>query len=240
MTPAANLALRVAHRVGDTLVRQLDRTFQKNDAPLDDAALAEFRDFIVALAKEELSQAHPGDTVTASIKDTTDGYSWLVSLSGEDSLRRGLPEFSLAITRFEKGSAVGVAIYSPMRQEQFTAGKGSGAGFQGRRVRGTGITRAEGAYGAVFGVNAPFLAGTLSTGDTLRDLALAATNRVDLAIAYDLDAELKAPLALLFAEAGHLMGDRVGGPYHAQGSDLIAAPAKCFRTLIPELKALNA
>lgn len=239
MNPAANLALRVAHRVGDTLVRQLDRTFQKNDEPLDDAALASFRDFIVTLAKEELSQAHPDDTVTASIQDT-DGYSWLISLSGDENMRRGLPEFSLAVTRFEKGSAVGTAIYSPMRQEEFTASKGSGCGFQGRRVRGSGITRAEGAVGVVFGTEAPFLASSISTGDTLRDLALAATNRVDLAIAFDLDGEFKAPLALLFSEAGHLMGDRVGGPFHAQGSDLIAAPAKCFRTLIPELKALNA
>lgn len=212
MTPAANLALRVAHRVGDTLVRQMDRTFQKNDGPLDDAALAGLTDFCLALVKEELAQAHPTDTVTANIKATADAPSWLVSMTGLENLRRGLPEFSLAITRFEKAAAVACAIYSPMRQEEFTAGKGSGCGFQGRRVRGSTRTTAAGAFGSVHGTDAPFLSGQLSTGDTLRDLALAATSRVDLAIAFDLDLEVKAPLALLFAEAGHLMGDRAGGP----------------------------
>ena len=240
MTPAANLALRVAHRVGDALVRQMDKTFQKNDGLLDDDTLSGFSDFCLALVREELSQAHPNDTVTNSIKDTADNASWMLTMSGLESLRRGLPEFSLGITRFEKGAAIGCAIYSPMRQEEFTAGKGSGCGFQGRRVRGSGITQAVGAYGAVFGADAPFLAGSLSTGDTLRDLALAATSKVDLAIAYDLDLELKAPLALMFAEAGHLLGDRTGGPIHAKGGDLIAAPAKCFRLLIPELKKVGA
>ncbi|MGB0958277.1 MAG: inositol monophosphatase family protein, partial [Litorivicinus sp.] len=182
----------------------------------------------------------PTDTVTDNIAHTADAPSWLVSLSGEENLRRGLPEFSLAVTRIEKGQTLATAIYSPMRQEQFTAGKGSGAGFQGRRVRGSGITRTDGAFGTVIGTDAPFLSGTLSTGDSLRDLALAATSRVDLAIAFNLDPEIRAPLALLFSEAGHLIGDRNGGPLQGQGGDLVAAPAKCFRTLIPELKKLSA
>ena len=48
MTPAANLALRVAQRVGDKLVQQLDRNFQKSDAPLTDEALRSLTDFGVA------------------------------------------------------------------------------------------------------------------------------------------------------------------------------------------------
>ena len=71
MTPAANLALRVAQRVGDKLVQQLDRNFQKSDAPLTDEALRSLTDFGVALATEELNQAHPDDLVTVELDKTT-------------------------------------------------------------------------------------------------------------------------------------------------------------------------
>ena len=240
MTPAANLALRVAQRVGDKLVQQLDRTFQKSDGPLDDDALRSLNDFGLKLATEDLNQAHPDDLVTVELdKNGQPGQdnAWLVHFSGVESQRRGLPEFSITITRFEKGAATACAIYSPMRQEEFTAARGKGVSYGGRRVRGSGVTVAQGASAAVVGTNTPdFIAGTVGTGDVMRDVALASTARIDLAIALDLDYEVKAPLHLMLTEAGHLVGDRNGGPISSTTTDLVAAPAKAFKLLIPALR----
>ena len=240
MTPAANIALRVAQRVGDKLVQQLDRKFQKSDEPLDSESLLDLNTFGIKLATEELNQAHPDDSVVVELD--TNGqpgadYAWLVTYSGVEAQRRFLPEFSICVTRFEKNVATACAIYSPMRQEEFTAAKGKGVGFNGRRVRGTGASTVEGASAAIVGTTTPsFIAGTVATGDTLRDLAWASTARVDLAIALDLPIDYKPTLNLLFTEAGHLVGDRKGGPVSSSSTDLVAAPPKAFKLLIPALR----
>jgi myo-inositol-1(or 4)-monophosphatase len=238
MTPAANLALRVAQRVGDKLVQQLDRNFQKSDAPLDDDSVRSLNDFSVALASEELTTAHPDDSIVTELdKNHQPGAdrAWLIGLSGVENLRRGFPEFSILVSRFEAGAVTGMALYSPLRQEEFTAAKGNGCSFNGRRVRGSGVTSIENA--SLAGTEALGLGGAhIATGDTLRDLALAATARIDLAVALDLPAEYRTALNLMFTEAGHLTGDRNGAPISTRHTDLVAAPPKAFKLLIPALK----
>ncbi len=240
MTPAANIALRVAQRVGDKLVQNLDRTFQKSDDPLDSESLLDLNTFGIKLATEELSQAHPNDSVITELDANGlpgADYAWLVTYSGVEAQRRFLPEFSICVTRFEKNVATACAIYSPMRQEEFTAAKGKGVGYNGRRVRGTGVKTIEGASAAVVGTSTPaFIAGSIATGDTLRDLAWATTSRIDVAISLDLPIEYKPTLNLLFTEAGHLVGDRNGGPVASSTTDLVAAPPKAFKLLIPALR----
>ena len=238
MTPAANLALRVAQREGDKLVQHLDRNLQKSDAPLTDEALRSLTDFGVALATEELNQAHPDDLVTVELdKNHQPGAdrAWLISFSGAENLRRGFAEFSILVSRFEADAVTGMALYSPLRQEEFTAAKGKGCSFNGRRVRGSGVTTIENA--SLSGTEDLGLGGAhIATGDTLRDLALAATARIDLAVALDLPAEYRTALNLMFTEAGHLTGDRNGAPISARHTDLVAAPPKAFKLLIPALK----
>ena len=88
---------------------------------------------------ETLLAAFPGHAVIAeegtNIRNNSD-YTWIIDpLDGTTNYAHGYPCFSVSIALEHKGEIVLGVVYDPMREELFSAGKGTGASLNGRPVR---------------------------------------------------------------------------------------------------------
>ena len=129
--PAVTLMVKAARAAGNILLRNLNRLESINvvekarqdyasdvDRDAEDAAVRELRRAMpdVGVLGEESGQS--GNTRTTWVIDPLDGTSNYI---------RGLPHYCVSIAMVENGEPVHAVIYDPIRNELFTASKGSGA-----------------------------------------------------------------------------------------------------------------
>ena len=137
--PAVTIMVKAARAAGNILLRNLNRLESINvvekarqdyasdvDRDAEDAAVRELRRAMpdVGVLGEESGQS--GNTRTTWVIDPLDGTSNYI---------RGLPHYCVSIAMVENGEPVHGVIYDPIRNELFTASKGSGALLNGVRIR---------------------------------------------------------------------------------------------------------
>lgn len=137
--PAVTIMVKAARAAGNILLRNLNRLESINvvekarqdyasdvDRDAEDAAVRELRRAMpeVGVLGEESGQS--GNTRTTWVIDPLDGTSNYI---------RGLPHYCVSIAMVENGEPVHAVIYDPIRNELFTASKGSGALLNGVRIR---------------------------------------------------------------------------------------------------------
>lgn len=152
-----NVAVMAARRAGNSLIRHLNKLDKlkiekkgRNDYVSDADREAE-REVIETIHKhypdhailaEESGAAGESDTV------------WIIDpLDGTTNYLHGFPVFCVSIGVQVKGRMEHAVVYDPLRQELFTATRGTGAQLDGRRIRVSGQTQLE---SALIGTGFPF------------------------------------------------------------------------------------
>ncbi len=259
MQPLLNIAVRAARRAGEVIVRSLNRLESltvsskgRNDfvSEVDHAAEREIIGTIRrhypqhAFLAEESGRSGEHDTL------------WIVDpLDGTTNFLHGFPVFAVSIACQIKGRLEHAVIYDPMRQELFTASRGSGAHLDNHRMRVSKARTLEGAListGFPYRANMRYLdaylamlravtevaAGVRRPGAAALDLAYVAAGRVDAFWELGLSAWDTAAGTLLIQEAGGRVGTLTGGEYRQEGHIVVGTPkvyAALLETLAPHV-----
>jgi myo-inositol-1(or 4)-monophosphatase len=152
-----NVAVMAARRAGNSLIRNLVKLDKlniekkgRNDyvSDADRAAESEVIETIHkhypdhAILAEESGPSGESDTL------------WIIDpLDGTTNYLHGFPVFCVSIGVQVSGRMEHAVVYDPMRQELFTASRGTGAQLDGRRIRVSGQTQLE---RALIGTGFPF------------------------------------------------------------------------------------
>ena len=258
MHPMLNIAVRAARNAGDIIVRHLNRidhltiaSKERNDfvSEADRQAEAE----IIAVIRK----AYPGHGVLAEEsgrqRGDNDEFQWIIDpLDGTTNFLHGFPQFAVSIALKHKGRLEQAVVYDPLRQELFTASRGSGAFLDNRRIR---VSRQTVLTGALLGTGFPYknqqhldaylnmfralivdTAGIRRPGSAALDLAYVAAGRLDGFWEIGLNAWDMAAGVLLIHEAGGLVGDLAGGHSYLENGNIVAATPKLFPAMLREIR----
>ena len=182
-----------------------------------------------------------------------DEFQWIIDpLDGTTNFLHGFPQFSVSIALKHKGRLEQAVVYDPLRQELFTASRGSGAFLDNRRIR---VSRQTGLSGALLGTGFPYknqqhldaylsmfralivdTAGIRRPGSAALDLAYVAAGRLDGFWEIGLNAWDMAAGVLLIHEAGGLVGDLAGGHSYLENGNIVAATPKLFPAMLREIR----
>jgi myo-inositol-1(or 4)-monophosphatase len=243
MHPYLNTAVRAARAAGRIILRSMDRIERlhierkgHNDFVSDVDRKAE------AAILEVLQQAYPDHAVLAEesgAQEGRDGYRWIIDpLDGTTNYLHGFPAFSVSIALEYRGRLEQAVVYDPLREELFTASRGSGAFLDNRRIR---VSHQPGLEGALLATGFPYrhdeqlkvdlamlerlvpqVAGIRRAGSAALDLAWTAAGRVDGFWELNLNAWDLAAGALLVEEAGGMVTDAQGEDRYLESGNIVA------------------
>ena len=262
MQPMLNIALRAARSAGELIVRSIERldTISINEKDAKDYVTeidrAAEQVIIAAILK-----AHPDHGINAEEsgriagKDQGADYEWIIDpLDGTTNFIHGVPHFAVSIACKYRGRLEHAVIIDPVRQEEFTASRGRGAAFNGRRMRvskrkaldtallATGFPFREGQlshmdnYMSMFKDLAVQSAGIRRAGAASLDLAYVACGRYDAFWEYGLSEWDMAAGALLIQEAGGLVSDFNGDHSFLDSGHIVAGGPKCFKAVLTTIQ----
>lgn len=264
MEPMINIALRAARRAGEQIVRASDdlerlhvKTKSANDFVSDVDENAE-KDIIEQLRRAYPQHAFLGEESGLSGPEDAE-YQWVIDpLDGTTNFLRGIPHYAVSIACLYRGKLEHAVIVDPVRREEFTASRGRGAQFNGRRMR---VSRLDSLDGALLGTGIPFrghgdqhldaygrslvtlagqCAGIRRAGAASLDLAYVATGRLDAFWEIGLSRWDMAAGALLVREAGGLVADIDGSESFMESGNIVAGNPKCFKAVLQVTRPLLA
>ena len=229
-----NIAVRAAHKAGDYILRQLDRSnmlrVEKKEAR-DYASAVDHR--AEEIIMDELRRAYPDHSILAEESGSFHGSGggtakrWIIDpLDGTTNFLHGFPFFSVSIAFEHNGKTQLGVVYDPVRDELFTAALGEGALLNDRRVRVSGTKELN---RALIGTGFPFrrsqnleqylssfkpvcaaVSGIRRCGSAALDLAYVACGRLDGFWEHGLRPWDIAAGLLLITEAGGICSDHCG------------------------------
>ena len=252
MHPMLNIAIGAARSAGNIIVRNLERvdrltigTKQRNDFVTEVDRLAESEIIRV------IHRAYPQHAILAeeSGAQGDNEYEWVIDpLDGTTNFLHGFPQFAVSIALRHRGRLDQAVVYDPLRQELFTASRGSGATLNDRRIR---VTRANGLPGCLLGTGFPFrqqehldaylgmfralfpdAAGIRRAGAAALDLAYVAAGRLDGFWEIGLSPWDIAAGALLVLEAGGMVSDFDGGGDFMESGNVVCAGPRLHASML--------
>ncbi len=255
MHPMLNIATRAARRAGTIIARAQQRL---SDVKVERKGHQDYvsqvdRDAEAAII-ETLHTAYTDQAIKAeeSGEQGDSDHVWVIDpLDGTLNFLHGYPQFAVSIALRVKGRVEQGVIYDPMRDELFTATRGSGAVLNGQRIRvarnyhledallstGFPVRSSEqlATYLPSFGALLARSADVRRAGAAALDLAYVACGRLDGFWEFGLKEWDIAAGALLVQESGGLIGDPQGGERHLESGDVVAANPKIFRQVLEVL-----
>ncbi len=171
--------------------------------------------------------------------ETSSEYRWYVDpLDGTTNFAHGFPMFNITMGLQRAGEAVAGVVYDPIRQEMFSAERGSGAYLNGKRIRVSGVRNLGESLSSTgfpsrkrsHDVNIHFYYqvamashGVRRTGSAAIDLAYVASGRLDFFWEFGLMPWDMAAGVLLVQEAGGRVSDMRGAPHDINSSPHVLA-----------------
>lgn len=266
MHPHVNMALRAARKAGQIIVQNMERM---SDLNIEEKSRNDFvsnvdRDAEAAIV-EVIRKAYPDHGIQgeeggqiATANDASAGhqgqYTWVIDpLDGTLNYLQGIPHFCVSIGVLRGNQFEHAVIYDPLRNEEFTATRGSGAQLNGKRIRvaqrqrlgelvlSTGIppatigTHIDPYFAALKDLTAQ-CRGIRRLGSAALDLAYVASGRVDGFFELGLSAWDIAAGTLLVREAGGFVGDWRGGDTFYRTGNIVAANQKAFKAVVQALR----
>ena len=249
--PAVTVMVKAARQAGTLMLRQISRLDSLNvvEKARQDYA-SEVDSQCEAEIIRELRRAFPDHAFLGeeSGPQGRSRFTWVIDpIDGTSNYLRGYPQFCVSIAQLENGEPMHGVIYDPMRNEIFTASKGSGAFLNDRRLR---IGQRTSLSGAVISTGfAPrerkrirpqldAIAEVLQEAEDIRrggsaalDLAWVACNRTDGYFEAGVKVWDVAAGALLVREAGGRCVDFDGGTDYLNGGRIVAANLKLSEQL---------
>lgn len=256
MEPMVSIALRAARKAGDTIVRAAD---ELDRLPVDSKGTNDFvsevdrnaeREIIQQLAKTYPDHAFIGEESGRTGPEEAE-YVWIIDpLDGTTNYLRGIPHYAVSIACTHKGKLEHAVVHNPVLREEFTASRGRGAQFNGRRIR---VSNTQGLESALVGTGIPFKghcaehlptysaalaeiasrsAGIRRAGAASLDLAYVAAGRLDAFWEIGLAPWDMAAGVLLIKEAGGLVSDFDGGEKFMESGNIVAGNPRAFKSVL--------
>ncbi len=253
MDPMITIAIRAARAAGDVIARSLGRVDPRK---ITAKSRNDFVSEVDRQAESEiiyiLQRAYPGHGILAEETGRqgrhTEDYLWVIDpLDGTTNFLHGFPQFAVSIGLLYRGVPEAGVIYDPLRQELFTAKRGSGATLESRRIR---VTPQATLQGALLGTGFPFkdqrfvdpylgmlkdlirdTAGIRRAGSAALDLAYVAAGRLDGFWEMGLQPWDMAAGVLMIREAGGMVTDLMGGDRVMETGYLLAANPKLHQAM---------
>jgi myo-inositol-1(or 4)-monophosphatase len=249
--PVLNVAIEAAHAAGNIMRRQM----QHVDAiPVERKArhdyVSEVDKACEAEIVREISRYYPDHAFVCEEggKAGDSEYVWVIDpLDGTSNYLHGIPHFAVSIAQQVKGRTEHAVVYDPIRDELFTASKGSGAFLNSKRIR---VSARSGLEGAVLATAFPFrhrehlqayakvfqavfskVEDFRRAGTASLDLAWVAAGRMDGYFEVALKPWDVAAGALIVREAGGVVMDFDGSDAVEDSGSIIAAPFKVMTPL---------
>ena len=244
------IAVRAARKAGDFILRESDniKTVQsksQSDYVTNVDQTAE------SLIIDTISHSYPDHAFLGeeSGKSGESDYQWVIDpIDGTTNFIHKVPHWAISIACKYKGKTEVGVIYDPVREELFTAVRGRGAQFNGRRIRvsatqgmehtllATGFPFKNKAllpqYQDVFNAIFPHCSDMRRAGSAALDLAYVAAGRIDGFWEYGLSDWDTAAGLLLVKEAGGMVSDLKGNPDTSNGDSILAANPKVFKAIL--------
>ncbi len=258
MHPMLNIAIRAARKAGNHIVKSLENT---------DAVKASQKgnnDFVTNVDKEAeamiidvIKAAYPEHCIVAEENGTIEGkdqdVQWIIDpLDGTTNFINGFPHFSVSIAVRLKGKTEVACVYDPMRNELFSARRGSGAQLNSTRLR---ITPTKELAGTILATGFPFkqkqhaqsymniLAALFTeaadfrrTGSAALDLCYLASGRVDGYFEIGLKPWDIAAGELIAREAGAIITDFAGGTEYMKSGNIVASSPRVVKSIIKHIR----
>ncbi|WP_426414665.1 inositol monophosphatase family protein [Aestuariirhabdus sp. LZHN29] len=258
MQPMLNIALRAARKAGEIIVRaseDLD-TIQVREKGTHDYVTEVDRNAERA-AIAILKKAYPDhgflgeESGHQSGTGTGADYLWIIDpLDGTTNFIHGVPHYAVSIACQYRGRIEHAVVLDPVRREEFTASRGYGAQFNGKRMRvskqkllnealiATGFPFKPSQmdhldnYMAMFKSIASEAAGIRRAGAASLDLAYVAAGRYEAFWEFGLNQWDISAGSLLIQEAGGLASDFGGGHNHLTSGNIVCGNPKCFKAIL--------
>lgn len=259
MHPLVNIAISAAKDAGAIIHKysqQLDR-IKVNEK--------EKNDFVsnVDLQAEQaiiqtIHKAYPDHSILAEESgqlDNNNDYVWIIDpLDGTTNFIHGFPFYCVSIAVKHKGRIEHAAIFDPIKQELFTASRGSGAILNNQRLRvntdsnfsktliGTGFPfrnkNTAQQYFETFTAIFDQCAGVRRAGAAALDLAYVAAGRLDGFWEFGLKPWDIAAGSLIIKEAGGLVSDTDGQDNYMKNGNIVAGNPKTLKSLLKLIKPI--
>lgn len=253
MHPILNVAIRAAREAGKII----------NRGAMDIGALKveqkDTNDFVSEIDRNAeqaiinvLKEAYPNHGFYGEETGKTNSESdniWIIDpLDGTTNFLHNFPAYCISIALQEKGVLTQAVIYDPVRNDLFTATRGSGAFLNNRRIRVTQRTKLQEAllstgfpfkdfsyldtYINIFRDMVKKTAGLRRPGSAALDLAYVAAGFTDGFFEINLSPWDIAAGALLVQEAGGIVGDFEGNESWLRTGNIVAANPKVFGQML--------
>ena len=249
--PVLNVAVEAAHAAANIMRRQLQRV---EAIPVERKArhdyVSEVDRACEAEIVREIKRFYPDHAFLCEEGGPTgDSESvWVIDpLDGTSNFLHGIPHFAVSIAYQQRGRTEHAVVYDPMRDELFTASRGSGAALNQKRIR---VSARKSLEGAVLATAFPFrqrrlmakysrvFQSVLSNVEDFRragtaslDLAWVAAGRLDGFFELGLQPWDVAAGTLIVREAGGVVIDWDGGDKVEDAGSILAAPFKLMTPL---------
>ena len=250
--PLLNIAVRAARQAGDVIARNIDRfdAFTVSEKAADDYVTDVDR---VAERRiiDTVRRSHPDHAFLAEESGAhgRSDFVWIIDpLDGTANFIHGFPHVAVSIAVRHRGRVEHAVVFDPLRQELFTASRGSGARLNERRIRvasrshlkgallgGGFVSRRTGqleAYLATLQALMSSSAQVRRSGSAALDLAYVATGRLDGFWELRLSPWDIAAGVLLVQEAGGIVTEPGGGDDYLRSGDVVAANPKVLRAML--------
>ena len=251
------IAVRAARKAGDFIIREADKistvqTKSQNDyvTNVDEAA--------ESLIIDTLSHSYPDHAFLAeeSGRSGESDYQWIIDpIDGTSNFIRKIPHWAISIALNYKGRTEIAVVYDPLKEELFTAVRGRGAQFNGKRIRVSNSKGLEHSllatgfpfrneqkldeYMSIFGKLFPHCSDMRRAGSAALDLAYVAAGRIDGFWEFDLKEWDTAAGVLLVTEAGGMISDLKGNPNYLDSDSILAANPKAFKAMLKIINSRN-
>lgn len=251
MHPILNVAVEAAHSAANIMRRQIQHVdaipFERKarhdyvsevDKACEEEIVREIKRFYPdhSFLGEEGGSQGDGDTV------------WVIDpLDGTSNYMHGIPHFAISIAQQVKGRTEHAVVYDPMRDEMFTASRGSGAFMNQKRLRVSSRSSLENAilatafpfrqrdqlqaYARVFQAVLTKIEDFRRAGTASLDLAWVAAGRLDGFFELGLKPWDVAAGAMIVREAGGVVMDWDGKDSFEESGSILAAPYKVMTPL---------
>lgn len=150
-SPDLNVMIKAAEAASKSLLRDFGEVEQlqvSRKGPADFVSAADRR--AEQILHRELSKARPNYSFlmeeSGAIKGSDPDNTFIIDpLDGTTNFLHGIPQWCITIALERKGEIVSGLIYDPVKDEMFTAEKGTGAFMRNRRMRVSGRGKLDGA-----------------------------------------------------------------------------------------------
>ncbi len=256
MHPMLNIAVRAARNAGNIIVRSLDRI---DSLDVSEKSHNDFVSEVDRRAEQEIirtiRRAYPNHAILAeeSGEQAGDEFQWLIDpLDGTTNFLHGIPQFAVSIALRHKGRLEQAVIYDPVKNEMYTATRGSGAQLNERRLR---VSKRKTLKGALLGTGFPFrqhqdqalfletfkaltpdTAGIRRPGSAALDLAYVAAGRYDGFWEFGLKPWDMAAGVLLITEAGGMVSDFDGEDRYLESGNILASNLRLHPIMLARLQ----